>query len=125
MSEIIPLIPEMPVYTLSERNKELGRSEVAKVKAFSNTLSVQLNRLMNHFGYETADLHRGTGISYSTLSGWTNGDVETQLLDANIKVMARFLGVSVDYLAYSTPMTERDFEVECALEEKEDKGKSA
>lgn len=116
-----PMFQELPKYTASDRNKELGRPEVIKVKAFTNMLSVQINRLMNHFQQEAADLHYGTGISHSTLSGWINGEVETQLLDANVKVLARFWGVSVDYLAYGTPMTEREFELECAIEKDEEK----
>lgn len=121
MSNMLEMIEDLPVYTLLERNKELGRPEDIRRKAFQNDLCVQLNRLMDHFGFEAADLVRGTSLSFSTISGWINNKVEVQLLDSNVKEIARFLGVSVDFLAFGCPMTERDFEIHQIFLKEDDK----
>lgn len=105
----------LPVY-----QEDLERIQ-KKQKAFQNDLCTQLNRLMTHFKQGAADIHRGTGVSFSTLGGWINGNVEVQLLDDNIKKVARYFGISVDYLAFSVPMSERDHEIERAMEDEEDK----
>lgn len=112
---------ELPVYTLNDRRAELGLPPVEVRKAFQNDLCVQINRLMDHFGIEAADIVRGTSLTHSTISGWINSKVDAQMLDSNVKELARFFGVSLDYLAFSVPVTERDFEVERAMEESEEK----
>lgn len=125
MSEQLPISDCLPLYTSRERNKELGREEIVKRKAFQNELFNQLTRLMSHFRHENADIHHGTGICYQTLTDWTKGKVQTQLLDENIKLLASFYGVSLDYLCFKVSITERDFEIEKAICETEDKGISA
>lgn len=83
-----------------------------KEKVFQNEIWRQLNRLMNYTKCEAADIHRATGVPFSTLSGWVNGKTDTQLLDDNVKKVASYFGTSVDFLAFSTPVTERDIELE-------------
>ena len=115
MNENLPLFSDLPVY-----QEDLDRLADKRKKDFQNDLKVQLNRLMNYFKVEAADIHRATNVPWSTISGWVNGNVETQMLDDNIKKVARFFSVSVDFLAYATPMSERDAEVEAGIEAMEE-----
>lgn len=83
-----------------------------KRKDFQNALSMQLNRFMNYRRIEAADIHRATGISFSTMSEWINNKVACQMLDDNIKKLARYLDCSIDFLVYATPVTDRDLELD-------------
>ena len=108
MSELtIPMFEELPMDNPEALKK--------KRKAFNNILYGQINRLMNHLKIEMVEIHKATGTPFPTLSGWINGNVEAQMLDSSIKQVANFFGVSVDYLAYATPMTDRDLELEDAM----------
>jgi transcriptional regulator with XRE-family HTH domain len=116
MTEQAPLFgEELPVY-----QEDLERLK-KKRKDFQNQLPEQINRLMNFNRVEASHIYKATGISASTLSGWINATTELQMLDDSIKKVARFFDVSVDYLGYGTPVSERDFEVERAMEEFEEK----
>jgi hypothetical protein len=115
MTEQAPLFENLPVY-----EEDLERLK-KKRKDFQNQLPEQLNRLMDLFKVEASNIYKETGIPPATLSGWTNSNVETQMLDDNIKKLARYFGVSVDFLAYSTPMSDRDFEIENSLADMEEK----
>ncbi|MGE3608037.1 MAG: helix-turn-helix domain-containing protein [Bacteriovoracaceae bacterium] len=91
-----------------------------KKRTFENVLSTQLKRLMLKGGITPSILVREALIPMSTLCEWINGDVETQRLDDNIKKVARFFGVSVDYLAYGTPENQRDLDMENDITDVED-----
>jgi transcriptional regulator with XRE-family HTH domain len=99
--------------------EDLDRVKQKKKKEFENMLVIQLNRLMTYKRVEAKDLHKATGISHPTLSDWINGKVEAQMLDQSIKKIARFFGVSVDFLAYGTPMTEMDVYLDDRMEDSE------
>lgn len=47
-----------------------------------------------------AEVERGTGIPMSTLYDWYKGKTRWQALDKNIPKLAKFFGVSIEYLAY-------------------------
>jgi DNA-binding Xre family transcriptional regulator len=83
-----------------------------KLKTFQNALQEQLHRLMNYKRIEAADIHKSTGIAHSTLSEWINGKVGVQLLDDNIKKLARYFDCSIDFMVYGTPVTTRDLELD-------------
>ena len=83
-----------------------------KKKDFENALATQLNRFMNYRRIEAADIHKATGIPFSSLSEWINRKVECQMLDDNIKKLARYFGCSIDYLAFGIPVSDRDLELE-------------
>lgn len=101
--ETVPMFNDLPIDNVPAPKKH---------RDFKNMLSVQMNRLMNYKRIEAADIHRATGISFSTLGDWVLGGVEVQMLDDNIKKLARYFGCTVDYLAYGTPETEWDLELE-------------
>ena len=69
-----------------------------KKKETPNILSLILKEIMKERGLELSDIHRGTGISYSTLSDWLSGKARRQLIDEHIWKLARFLNVSIEYL---------------------------
>jgi hypothetical protein len=92
-------------------------AKAKRKKDFNNTLFTQLNRLMNHFNVEAVDLHKATSMPFATISDWVNGNVETQRLDENVKKVAQYFGVSVDFIAYGTPMSERDLELEDLMDD--------
>ena len=83
-----------------------------KKKQYQNVMSVQLNRLMNHFKIEAAQLAKATTMPESTLHGWINFVVESQDLDSNVAALANYFDVSINYLAFATPKTDRDLELE-------------
>lgn len=101
---------ETPVYE-DDLEKALAKK---KRKDFQNALSMQLNRFMNYKRIEAADIHKATGIPYSSLSEWINQKVQCQMLDDNIKKLARYLDpdISIDFLVFATPKTPRDLELE-------------
>ena len=71
-----------------------------KKKKSSNILQDNLAQLMSERKVEMADIHKATGIPYPTLCDWCFGTVETQRLDDNIKKLAQFFNVTIDYLAF-------------------------
>jgi hypothetical protein len=83
-----------------------------KKKQYQNIMSVQINRLMNHFKVDATPISKATGIPESTLHGWINFIVRTQDLDSNVKAVANYFGVSIDYFAFGTPVTDRDIELD-------------
>jgi DNA-binding Xre family transcriptional regulator len=107
---------DCPVY-----KEDLARIKAKKVKDFENLLPEQLNRLMNYKRIEAADIHKATGISHSTLSEWICGKVRVQLLDDNIKKIARYFDCSIDFLVYATPRCERDIELDDIMPGLDDK----
>jgi hypothetical protein len=110
---------EMPVH-----QEDLDRlNEKRKPKDFNNVLGVQICRLMKFLKVDLGQVSRETQISYTTIYGWVNKNVEVQPLDNNVKVVARYFQVSVDYLAFSTPVTDRDLEIENLMDEFEEKNR--
>lgn len=109
-------LPQDPEYLAElERRKELRKKLKEERQKFGNVFSIQLNRLMNHFGVEAAPLAKATNVPESTLHGWINFIVEIQELDSNVKSVANYFDVTIDYMGYATPKTERDFELENAM----------
>lgn len=124
MSEL-ELFDNLPIYSLNQRRAELGLPPIEK-PPFQNDLPVNLNRIMNFFGHEPADLVRGCpSANHSTLSGWLNGNVSAQMLGTLVKEAADFYSITINYLAFRVPMTDRDFELEKAISEKEEKEKAS
>lgn len=113
-AENLPMFDDLPMD--SPDGAKRGRH-----KLFRNDLFKQLNRLLNHFKQEPADLRKATGMSFTTISDWVNGRVEYQALDDNIKRVANHFGISVDFLAYGTPMTDKDLELEDQMADFSDK----
>lgn len=102
--------------------EELPETDTPKRKSkdFTNALAEQLKRIMALKGTTISDIHKATRVPYSTLSEWVGGKNETQRLDDNIKKLARFFGVSVDFLTFAIPLTDEDLLVENAIGEMED-----
>jgi hypothetical protein len=110
MFESLPIDPEY--VALIEARKELRRKLKEERKRFGNILSVQLNRLMNHFKVEAAPLSKATNVPESTLHGWVNFVTKSQDLDSNVKAVAGYFGVTIDFFAYGIPVTEKDMELD-------------
>lgn len=91
-----------------------------KKKVFQNVLKHQLKRLMFKEGVSQADIYREALVPFSTLNDWFSGETEAPRLDENIKKVARYFGVSVDYLAYGTPVSEKDILIENEISDMED-----
>lgn len=116
-TETIPMFQDLPID---------NPAAVKRPKSFVNMLPEMINRIMDHFGQEAVDIVTGCkSIYFSTLSGWINAKVETQLVDAPLKELAVFWGVTIDYLCFGTPMSERDFELDKAMDEAEEKKRTA
>ncbi len=87
-------------------NKKLSESNLvsrrARRKRMSSVVCMSdvLNELMNERKVEAADIHKATGIPYSTLTGYIKNHVKSPLLDGNILALSRFFNVSISYLAF-------------------------
>jgi len=55
---------------------------------------------MNEWKVEAADIHKATGIPYSTLTGYIKNHVKAPLLDGNILALSKFFNCSINYLAF-------------------------
>lgn len=73
-----------------------------KVKVSINILQENLIKLMERDKVELATIQRETGIAWGTFYSWYKSEVSAQLLDLNIKELADFFDVSVDFLAFGT-----------------------
>lgn len=80
--------------------EELPATDSKKEKEKVNCLGFILRELMYERKIEAVDIHKATGISYSTLSGWLLETVDTQLLDKNIFELSKFFNVSINYLGF-------------------------
>lgn len=69
-------------------------------KVSINFLQENLLRLLERDGVELAEVQRETGIPWGTFYSWYKKDVVAQLLDINIKELADYFDVSVDFLAF-------------------------
>ena len=55
---------------------------------------------MNEWKVEAADIHKATGIPYSTLTGYIKNHINSPLLNGNILALSKFFNCSIDYLAF-------------------------
>lgn len=79
----------------------LPQTDEPKKKPRVNNLQENLLWLMNKKKISLADIQRETMIPWGTLYSWFKNDVESQLLDINVKELASYLEVSIDELAFS------------------------
>lgn len=115
MFESLPQDPEW--LAEKERQKQLRQKLKEERTRFQNVFSTQLNRLMNHFKIEASPLAKATNTPESTLHGWINFITDSQDLSSQVKAIANHFGVTVDYLAFGIPVTDRDLELEDAMPE--------
>lgn len=93
------------VYTLrmtkkQSENNRLQRQARRKKMSSVVCLSDILLELMNERRVEAADIHKATGIPYSTLTGYIKNHVKAPLLDGNILALSKFFNCSINYLAF-------------------------
>jgi transcriptional regulator with XRE-family HTH domain len=74
--------------------------EAKKEKVRVNCLSEILREVMYERKIEAVDIHKATGISYSTLSGWMLNGVNSQLADKNLLELGKFLNLDLYYLLF-------------------------
>lgn len=74
--------------------------EPKKKKVSINELQQNLIRLMERDRVELVDIHEATKIHFTTIYDWYKGKYSSQLLDINIKELADYFDVSVDFLAF-------------------------
>jgi hypothetical protein len=98
---------ECPVY-----KDDLEKVATKKKKDFENDLSVQMYRLQEFRRVSLADIERATSIPISTLYEWSSRKVTVQMLDDNIKKLARFFDCSIDFLVFGTPISDRDIQLD-------------
>lgn len=79
---------------------DLPVTDVKKEKPRINCLQDILLELMEERKVQPVDIHKATGIPFSTLSGWILGDVGSQLLDKNIFELSKYFNVSINYLGF-------------------------
>lgn len=93
MEENLTLVPieELPATDPAKKKEK---------KVSINILQENLLRLMDRDKVELATIQKATGCPWGTLYGFYKGSVTAQLLDLNIKELADFFDVSVDYLAF-------------------------
>lgn len=95
-----------------QARKEEREKRKKERSQFSNIFSSQLNRLMNHFNIEAAPLAKATKIPESTLHGWVNYITHSQDLSSGVKSLAKHFGVTVDFLAFGTPMNDYELRLD-------------
>lgn len=71
--------------------EDMPITDAKKVKPKYNCLQEMLIELLNEYGLKDADVIRGTGIAWSTYSGWILADVSCQLADGNLFKLWVFL----------------------------------
>lgn len=74
-----------------------GKQEITKSE---NCLSEILSELMEERKKTLAEIHRETGIPWSTLLDMKNGKNRYQKLNRNILELAKFFNVSIHYLCF-------------------------
>jgi hypothetical protein len=80
---------------------DLPQTDEPKKKRISiNILQENLLKLMERDKVSLADIQKATGIAWSSLYGYYKGEVTAQLLDINIKELADYFDVSIDFLAF-------------------------
>jgi transcriptional regulator with XRE-family HTH domain len=84
--------------------------EPSKKREKVNCLSDILLELMDSRKIEPAQIHKATGIAYTTLSDWMSGKVGTQMADKNLLKLAQFFSVSLEYLCYGIGSEEYPYE---------------
>jgi hypothetical protein len=84
---------------LSDHTLALKRAR-RKVTASKCCIGDMLLELMNERKVEAGDIHRATGIPYSTLSDLINYRTKSPLLDGNILALSKFFNCSINYLAF-------------------------
>lgn len=67
-------------------------------------------KILKERGLKNADVSRGTGIAPSTLADWKHGRIKTLKMD-KMKLIADFLGVSVDFLLTGREPIVREYEI--------------
>ena len=88
---------------------ELPQTEEKKVKPKVNCLSEVLREIMYERKIEAVDIHKSTGIAYSTLSGWMLNGVDSQMADKNLLELGKYLNVDLYYLLYGIGNDEAHF----------------
>lgn len=92
MGENLTLVPPEEMPQTDEPKK--------KEKLTINELQTNLLKLLERDKVELARVQEATGIPWGTFYSWYKKDVTAQLLDINIKELADFFDVSVDFLAF-------------------------
>jgi hypothetical protein len=86
---------------LQRKSRDLSKSRQRReAKSNPNCMSQILNELMDERLVEQVDIHKYTGIPWSTLNEWVRGKVKVQALDGNLLALARFFNVSIHYLVF-------------------------
>lgn len=115
MEENLLLVPAEEMPQTDEAKK--------KMKISVNELQTNLLKLMKRDKVELAVIQRETSIPWGTIYSWFKSDVNAQLLDINIKELADFFDVSVDFLAFSVKKYKFDTFDRMELFELKDKDK--
>lgn len=89
--ENLTLLPMEQLPELDEAKK--------KLKVSINQLQDNFNKLMTRDRVEPAEVQKSTGIPFPTMHGWYKKE-GAQLLDLNIKELADYFDVSIDFLAF-------------------------
>src|SRR5690554_2441019 len=93
MNTNLALFENLPVY-----QEDLEKIR-AKKKSI-NCLQEMLLELMEERSVSLARIHKETGIPFSTLMDWHNGESKSQMLEENILKLARYFNVSLEYLCF-------------------------
>lgn len=119
MSKTYQLFDDLPKYTRNDRLLELGYPiDDEDLSEFA----VRVNALLDLFKLEPADIVRDCpSASYSTFCGWTNGCVDVPLSKKLTREFTDLFGITVDFLFYGVPITERDFHVDRSIREMKNK----
>lgn len=89
-----------------------GFKAKVSLKKSENVLKEILEELMEERNVTLADIHRKTGIAWSTLQDMKNGKNRYQKLNKNILELAKFFNVSIHYLCFGVGSDEPVFEIE-------------
>lgn len=81
--------------------EEMPQTDEPKSKrVVINQLQENLLKLLERDKCSLADVQKATMVPWPTIYGWYKGEVLTQLLDINIKEVADYFDVSVDFIAF-------------------------
>lgn len=89
----LTLVPEIPMDNPDALKKK-------KKKEIANCLTDILNEIFFERKLTVSKVVKDTGIPFTTLDDWMNGRTEVQYLDENIAKLARYLNVSIEYMAF-------------------------
>jgi hypothetical protein len=81
-------------------NLVMDNPEAAKADRGPTIFQENLLYLMNRDKVELMDIHRGTGISVTTIYDWYTGNIEAPMAGENLRKLARYFNVSLQYLLY-------------------------